>query len=451
MSATLPAADVRDAELAAYQRAARLLLVHGVVTRARPNADALALVRRWAVELDRDLRALAGYRVEASAAAVRLVRVLDHLDPGQPLAASPRRPFDRKRYALLCLVLAVLERSGAQITLSDLARRVRAAAAEAPGLDFDPDRQEPRRAFCHAVQWLEQQAGALTLTDGSLQAWQEGSADGEALYDIDREVCRALFHPAAPLHGLGSLARLLHVEREGQSRDPERRGRRQAIVRLLLERPVVYFDDLDEATRRHAQSEARALARDLERLTGARLERRREGLALVDAGGGFSDQRFPWTGRKTETQVALLLIDRIARRIAEGGGPVTRRPSLAEASAGLIASLDAAMPDPVRAGEGEAAPRSNPPAAPEAPFVPEGWLFEQAQELCRSYGGAFRADVRADPDQLLAEGLAVLERFDLVRRVPGGVVPLPALARFRDVQVQAVQTALPLQLPLGHP
>lgn len=441
MSVARPVATVRDVDLPDYQRAARLLLVHGVITSTHPGRSQLSLVRRWGLELGADFERLAGYRVELGAEVVRLVRVLDHLDPRPVGPNTTHRAFDSTRYALLCLALAVLERSGVQVTLTELAKRVRTTASGVAGLHFDPDRIESRRAFCHAMLWL-QEVGALRLTDGSLQSWQDLGDAGEALYDIERDVCRAMFRPAVALHALGGTARLLHVEREGVGRDPERRGRRQLLVRLLLERPVLYYDDLDEVTRRHAITEARDLGRDLERLTGARLERRREGLALVDDGGSFSHEPFPRSG--TVPQAALLLLASIARRVGEPGVPLALRPGLAATSDRLAAMLDDTLPQGARSDRAPPESGAAPPMEAEQPFVDDAWLLAEGEALCATYGKAFSGALRDEPALLVAQATALLERFDFVRSVPGGVVVLPALARFRDVGLDQAHRQLGL-------
>ena len=54
---------------------------------------------------------------------------------------------------------------------------------------------------------------------------------------------------------------------------------------------------------------------DVAELTGMTVERRAEGVALLDVSGMFSDRRFPGGG--TVAQVALLLANRIADRVLD--------------------------------------------------------------------------------------------------------------------------------------
>ncbi len=477
MSRDTVAARVGDYQLASYQRAVRLLLTHPVVTPVDPDTEALALVRRWQDVLATDLEEVAGYRLEVTPTCARLLRRADLLDPTQGLATPrSRRPFDRRRYAYLALALAVLGRAGAQVTLTDLGGRLRSLAEEIPDLGFDPDVYAHRLALCDALEWLEQ-LGALRAADGSTASWQKDPEHGEALYDIDHDTCFLLVTPPRTLQQLRSAAGL--VDGGGAaSRDTRRRRDRQRICRLLLERPVVYFDDLGPSERGYARNEARELAERLGRLTGAQLERRAEGLALVDPGAGFSDRRFPATG--SVAQAALLLAERIAVHLggpdghhsapatqlggadghlggrADGHADLVRWPSAAERHAALVESLDRARPaapddalaadpadapDPAdAAGAAGRAGRTLDGGVPEAgearlPLVGEAWLAASMRALCERYGRAFGSEWRDDPVRLGRDALALLESFDLVRSVPGGIVALPALARYRRPEI----------------
>jgi hypothetical protein len=153
------------------------------------------------------------------------------------------------------------------------------------------------------------------------------------------------------------------------SRDTRRAATRQRLARLLLEHPVLALDDLTSEERGYLASQATSLAADLHRLTGAQVERRAEGVALIDATGSFSDRSFPAGG--TPAQVALLLADAMAHAVSEGaagaagsdgaghvggGVPAAAVPRASDRSATLVARLDAARPSPpseLAAGEGD--------------------------------------------------------------------------------------------------
>ena len=72
------ARSIPSVELDSYQRAARLVLTHHLVTATFPDRSALATVRRWATELREDLLATFGYRLEVTETTMRvLMEMLD--------------------------------------------------------------------------------------------------------------------------------------------------------------------------------------------------------------------------------------------------------------------------------------------------------------------------------------------------------------------------------------
>ncbi len=419
MSARI-ATDVPDTALAELQAAARVLLRAGLVTATYPKADALPTVRRWLPSLVYAFEALFGYRIEHNLSAVRVLRRREHFD-GEPALDTDGKAFDGRRYAYLALALAALDRAALQVALSELADQVRAAAGEIEGLGFDPDVFAHRVAFCDAVRALERY-GVLRLADGAAAAWQEDPDEGEALYDVFADVAFLLFAPPRGLVGLSHPRALLHHD-AAVAREGRRAESRQRLCRLLVERPVVYFDDLDEQDRRHLRTEARDIGEDLRRLLGGAVERRAEGMALVDAAGGVGRLRFPGTG--TAAQVALLLLDRVGDALA--GALTAARPSAGDASDALAEALAPVL---------GAAPTPPAPEGPPVPLLADAWVRTQVTELCAVHGPSFTAELRADPARLAAAAVDVLVRFDLVRRVPGGIVPMPALARYRNIEVR---------------
>jgi len=428
-------------ELAGYQRAARILLTHPLVTETYPNPGALPAIRRWAAELRADLLETFGYRLELSRTTARLLRTLDALDDSQPAHTHTDRPFDRRRYAYLALTLAALGRAGTQIALSELADSVAADAARIAGLGLSTERAADRAAFVDAVAWLAVR-GALTLADGSARRWADDPTAGEALYDIDRDVVRAVYRPTRVLQHLRSVTALLAAP-TAHSRDTRRREAGHRARRALLERPVVYYDELDQDARNILRGQ-HALG-DVERITGLTTERRAEGVALLDTSGAFSDRRFPGTG--TVAQAALLLIGEIADRIEDvDASPLTRLAAPDRGGADLAAAVDSGLPSSGVLGEladqnGTGA--NGEPDEPEDdrdtarhPLLEEGWLAGVLAELLDRYGSTFAAAWRADPARLLAAALDLLAELRMVVRVAGGVLALPLLARYRQVMVE---------------
>ena len=451
------ATDVSPLELAEYQKAARLVLRHPLVTASYPDPSALPLVRRWVRQLRADFGEVLGYTLLSSGDTIRLRRVQDTLDGTRPAVTRARRPFDRRRYAYLVLALSALGRSGAQIALSELADAVAADAGRIDGVGMDTGRKPDRDAFVDAVAWLEAR-GALRMADGSAVEWVNDPERAEALYDIDRPVVGAIYAPSRVLQHLNSVTELLDGPGGGlaggtapaQGLQAQRRGNARRARRLVLEHPVIYYADVDGELR--GQLRSAGLAEDIERLTGLGLERRAEGVALVSAGQRFTDVAFPSTG--TVAQAALLLCARIAGYVRHHSSKIERLPAAtaAERLAEVARRIDAALPDRGRAGllaEQAWRPEAD-DAGPAAgtdsgsaeaghaadvayPFLSDVWLRTELRKLVEDFGAGMAEKQAADPGRLLAEAVAVLASVGLVARVDGGVLVLPLLARYRSV------------------
>ena len=456
------AADVGSLELAEYQKAARLVLRHPLITASHPDTSTLPLVRKWVRQLRTDFGEVLGYTLLASGDTIRLRRVQDTLDGTRPAITRAGRPFDRRRYAYLVLTLSALGRSGTQVALSELADAVAADAARIDGLGMDTDRKPDRDAFVDAVSWLEAR-GALRVADGSAVEWVNDPERAEALYDIDRQVVGAIYAPSRVLQHLNSVTELLDGPgglaggmAPAQGREARRRGNARRARRLVLEHPVVYYADVDADLR--GQFRSAGLAEDVERLTGLDLERRAEGVALISAGQRFTDVAFPSTG--TVAQAALLLCARIAGYLRHHSAKIERLPAAtaAERLAEAAGRIDAALPDRGRVGDmladlsllaeearrpetGDAGPAgtdSGPAERDDAayPFLSDVWLRTELRKLVEDFGAGMAEKQAADPGRLLAEAVALLASAGLVARVDGGVLVLPLLARYRSVTAQ---------------
>ena len=446
------AENVSALEIGEYQQAARQVLRHPLITAAYPDATTLPLVRKWAPQLRVDLAETLGYTLVSNGDTIRLRRVQDTLDATRPAYTRAKKPFDRRRYAYLVLTLSALGRSGSQVALSELADAVAAEAGRIDGLGMDTERKADRDAFVDAVAWLETR-GALRTADGSAADWVNDPERAEALYDIDRDIVGAVYAPSRVLQHLGSVTGLLGDTASAgpaQGVNAERRRAGRRARRLVLENPVVYYADVDESLRGLLRSPA--LAEDLERLTGLPLERRAEGVALINAGGRLTDIAFPGTG--TVAQAALLLCARIAGYLQRNSRRVEHLPAataaerLAEASARIDSALpartgaaallaDAALP-PLPPVPFTQAVQVEAPGEAEAayPFLSDSWLRAELVKLVDEFGGGMSERQVADTAGLLHDALDLLAGVGFVARTGGGVLVLPLLARYRGVTAQ---------------
>ncbi|MBV9448426.1 MAG: DUF2398 family protein [Streptosporangiaceae bacterium] len=448
------AANVQLSDLGSYQHAVRLVLTHDVITATHPRPGILEQVLRWADQMTKDFRDLLGYTLIATTRQVRVIRRLDALDPTQSASFSSKsgRPFDRRRLAYLCLVLASFQRSRVEISLADLVRAFTPAANAIEGLGFDPTVTAHKAAVVDVLDWLVDR-GALKLSDGSLEAWAQDTESGDALYDIDHDICAALFRPARPLQHLTSAAGLLDATFVSAKRGAQREAAAQRAARALVEYPVVYYaraePEIAEALR------SQGVAENLARLTGLAVERRAEGIMLADAGGRFTDRPFPGRGGAVNRAAGLLLA-KIADLLEDQGETLTSLevPADAEDQRDLLTRIDSALPMAGVVRElAWSAPAENhdyhertvvPPLAPAllAPFVELSRLHVMIGELYDELGAAsFTITWQHDRRGLLNAALALLADLRLLRPVPGGVLVLPAAARYRTIK---------LALPVRH-
>lgn len=449
MPAHRVAASVEPADLGSYQQAARLMLLHGVVTESYPRAKALALVLQWSDQLAKDFRDLFDYSLHTSARHARLLRRLDAFDASQAfLTVKSKRPFDRRRLAYLCLILASLHRSRIEINLADLVKLLTPSANAIDHLGFDATAPGHKDAVVDVMDWLVDR-GALRISDGSMEDWARDHDRGDALFDIDHDTCAALFRPNKPLQHLVSAAGLLDTPTAGTGRDPRRRFAAQRARRLLIEYPVVYFSDTDAETAIALRQPT--LAEDIARLTGLPVERRAEGIMLVDTTGHFTDKRFPGRGGAVNRTAGLMLA-----KIADLRENPDRASSLqyllpagpGEAHADLLSRIDMALPqagtlaalaqDP-HADAGWPADETDPDVLvhdgqTSLPFVEHGTLEQMITELFEEFGpSSFTNKWQADPGGLLAEAVALLADLRLVHIVPGGILVRPAAGRYRNI------------------
>jgi uncharacterized protein (TIGR02678 family) len=454
MAAPRAAAAVPLSDLGSYQHAVRLVLTHDVITATRPRPGTLEQVLRWADQMAADLRELFGYTLIATTRQVRLSRRLDALDPSQSAVFSSRygKPFDRRRLAYLCLVLASFQRSRVEISLADLVRAFTPAANAIDGLGFDPTVSAHKAAVVDVLDWLADR-GALRLSDGSLESWTADAERGDALYDIDHDICAALFRPARPVQHLTSAAGLLDSTFVSAKRSAQREAAAQRAARALLECPVIYY----------AQAEAEiaaalrqpGVAENLARLTGLAVERRAEGIMLADVGGRFTDRPFPGRGGAVNRAAGLVLA-KIADLIEDPDEALTTLPVPAEAEdqRDLLARIDSALPaagvvqelawsvSAEAVDEAERAGARAPAPLLAAPFVELSRLRALISELYDELGASsFGITWQHDPGGLLAAALSLLADLRLLRPVPGGTLVLPAAARYRNIK---------LALPVRH-
>ncbi|QIK07395.1 TIGR02678 family protein [Streptomyces sp. ID38640] len=318
----MSAAPVTEAQ-EERRRAARALLASPLLT---SGSEEFRLVRKHGGELASWFTQETGWRLVVDAETARLYKTPARLDDAtRPArAARSKAPFTRRRYVLLCLALATLERADAQITLGRLAEGVLTGTADPvladAGIEFRMERREERSDLVAAVRLLLEW-GVLHRVAGDEDAYLS-EASNDVLYDVRRRVLAAL--PAATcgpstVEAADPDERLMVLTAEVAPETEELRLRalRHRLTRRLLDDPVVYYAELPEDERAYLVSQRYAITRRITELTGLVPEARAEGLAMVDPDDDLTDLRMPEQG--TDGHVTLL----IATHLATAEGPRT--------------------------------------------------------------------------------------------------------------------------------
>lgn len=338
--------------------------------------------------------------------------------PADPLNATRGlEGFDRRRYVLLCLACAVLERADPQITLHLLGERVMEMAAEpmlvARQFSFTLRSATERRelvAVCRSLLELGVLQRVAGDEDGFMHdnvgsAASEGRAD--ALYDVQRRMLAGMLAAVrgpstwGPDDAPVALAERLHAlvtEHVADSDEGRRTALRHRLACRLLDDPVVYADALDAETQAYFANQRGVMAARLCDATGLVAEQRAEGLALTDEAGTLTDVAMPAEG--TEAHVTLLVAELLA------GGAPHDTPGTATTDDAVTAFVRGAT---------------------------------------ERYGRYWRKSAR-EPGaerELAQSALERLQKLELILRDAGRIHPLPAIARFAlgdaDVQPNAAR------------
>ncbi|KIQ64043.1 hypothetical protein TR51_27940 [Kitasatospora griseola] len=301
-----------------FRRAARALLRRPLLRTGGSHSEEFRLVRQHAAELRTWFERNTGWALLVDSEVARLRRIPGRdSDPAHP-ARDQRTglPFSRRRYVVVCLCLAVLERAEHQIALGRLAEQVVLAAAdpalETTGIDFTLSDREQRTDLVAVVRLLLEW-GVLAKVAGDEDAFLKSA--GDALYDVDRRVLAGLLvsrRGPSTVRADGFAQRLAELNAEVLPDSDELRNQalRHTLTRRLLDDPVLYADGLSEAESAYLTSQRGALTRRISELTGLVPEVRAEGIAMVDPDDDLTDLRMPEQG--TDGHVALLLAEYLA-------------------------------------------------------------------------------------------------------------------------------------------
>lgn len=378
------------------ETALRALLMRPLMTAAHPE---LAAVRRHADYLRDWFGRTAGWTLRVERDCARLYK-----RPADTADATRAIPgFDRRRYALLCLACALLERAEPQVTLKSLGTRLLDLAADRDlaerGFRFTLENAQERRELVHVCRYLLE-LGVLHRVAGDEDSYVQHG--GDALYDVHRRALAGLLActrgpstlgPSSEPSTLEARAAWLVEEYQPDSEEGRRTAIRHRLARRLLDDPVVYFDELHEDERDYFANQRGAMGERLRLATGLEPEQRAEGMAMVDPQGELTDAALPAEG--TGAHATLLVADYLAQRSRE---------------------------DPQRR-------------------IPESEVAVFLRKAADEYGRFWRKAAREPgaEEELAREALGRLAALKLVVLTDAGIVARPALSRFA-IAAPAVQS-----------
>ena len=226
--------------------------------------------------------------------------------------AKSELAFTRRRYALWCLALAVLEGSERQTTLGTIVRSLESELM-APGLaPLDLESRDDRRNLVHVVRLLVE-VGALRRVAGDESDFVQDRGR-DALYNVVFPVLGALLDVRVPPSLVQEADPIAAITREtvGDTDAARNQVRRTTLMRLLLDDPVVYYADLAPDLRAYLATQRPFLVKEIAAATGLVEEARAEGLAMVDPEDELTDLRMPEEG--SEGHLALLVAEWVAGR-----------------------------------------------------------------------------------------------------------------------------------------
>ncbi|SFO32200.1 TIGR02678 family protein [Variovorax sp. PDC80] len=386
-----------------FRIALRALLMQPLMS---PIHEDFPAVRRQADRLREWFLREAGWMLNVERDGARLYKRPANLRD----ATRGLKDYDKRRYVLLCLACAVLERAEPQITLNLLGQRVMQMAIDPPlasrKFEFTLRSAAERRELVVVCRSLLE-LGVLQRVAGDEESFVHDNrgAQADALYDIQRRMLAGMLAAVrgpstwatadAPLD-LEDRLRAMVTEHVGDDEEGRRTALRHALSRRLLDDPVIYADSLDEDAHAYFVNQRGAMADRLCRATGLTPEQRAEGLALTDEAGTLTDVSMPAEG--TEAHATLLVAEHLAAQLRTG------------------ASSSALTEKAVAAFLGAATER---------------------------YGRFWRKSAREPgaEHELAQTALDRLEKLQLVVREPSRIRPLPAISRFAlgDAEVQPVQ------------
>lgn len=364
------------------RQTARFLVLNPLLHPGGRHAKIAALVHSHAKPLKAWFDEYLGWPLVIEREVIRLVKV-----PEPPTVTHKDDVPSARCCALFCILLATLEDAGAQTVITELADEVTTIIAATEGIPvYDSAEYSERKALIQAIRLLTAYGALVPVHDSASTHEDENryvESEGDALYDVDHRTAALLLAcPTPPTRA----AIYQHVTRQSYPDTVEgaNRRRRHAVMRRLVDHPVMYFDELTEDQLDYFRNQRALFVRQLQEMLDARLEVRAEGAAVID--DELTDLAFP---KDTKDPFAALLF---AHALAD-----------------------------------------EPSATEPGHEVPGEILHRIAEQVAPQL--AARGIKASSPREVRQAALTMLAKLRLVEPLgDGGIRTLPALGRYRNVR-----------------
>jgi len=322
-----PAASISPEVLAERRRALRSLVRTPLLPASGETSAEYQLVRRHFEWLKQWFAKFPEWKLSVDKSVARLRKIPgDFTDPNRPaIDRRSRTEFTKRRYSLLCLVLAALERTERETSMSLISREVqeysKTRELQDAGLHFEADHFDHRRDLVHAVRWLSDN-GVLKKKQGDEKAFLYRTSSLDVHYDLDRHVLAVLLQGSRNPSEIdagekrefehSTAVRVRNLTSDSIPVTDQDRSQllRSKLIRLLLDDPVVYFEKLSDEEKNYLERHRNHLLREIQDGTELLSEVRHEGIAMVDQSGDLTD--IPLPDRGYEGLLMLQLVQWLA-------------------------------------------------------------------------------------------------------------------------------------------
>lgn len=296
------------------REAIRTLLRYPLLRRGRKHGRVVDLVHDQYDDLREWFDHYLGWHLVLDRDVVRLAKV-------PPPANGHESDAPEARCCVLyCLLLACLEESDEQTVISELSERVLTMSMSCGVEPFDPASTSDKQHLVNAIRLLVDHGALSTVDDDATTRAHEREfvrGNGNAIYDVNKRIAALLPSSPVPPSRAGSPDQLNRQLTPDTAEGASRR-RRHALMRRLVDDPVVYFAALPEDEVDYFRTQRAMFARQVHDALDAQLEVRSEGFALVD--DELTDVQFP--ADPAEPYAALLFASALTRVPDCGPGSV---------------------------------------------------------------------------------------------------------------------------------